>query len=206
MSNEEVKFEMTAKTVFALEEVLADELAAIGAEKIKVLNRAVSFTGTKETMYRANLELRTALRILKPVVTFRVRNETELYTETRRFAWDRYLTPKTTFAIDSFVHSAHFNHANYVALKVKDAIVDQLRTVYDGQRPNVELEHPDVRLNVHISEELCTISLDSSGNSLHKRGYRVGQGLAPINEVLAAGMILLTGWRGESDFVDPMCG
>jgi putative N6-adenine-specific DNA methylase len=205
MTNATTKFEMTAKTVFALEPVLAGELAGIGAEDIKVLNRAVSFSGTKETMYRANLELRTALRILKPILSFCVHNETELYTETKRFAWDQYLTPRTTFAIDSFVHSENFNHANYVALKVKDAIVDQLRSVY-GLRPDVEIEHPDLRLNVHISDEQCTISLDSSGNSLHKRGYRIGQGLAPINEVLAAGMIMLTGWNGQSNFVDPMCG
>ena len=196
---------MIAKTSFALEEVLANELKAIGAEDIEVLNRAVSFTGTKETMYRANLELRTALRILKPIYTFRVRDEIELYKETKRFDWDEYLTPKTTFAINSAVHSNNFNHANYVALKVKDAIVDQLRTVY-GRRPDVELENPDLRLHVHISDDRCTISLDSSGNSLHKRGYRIGQGLAPINEVLAAGMILLTGWDGQSNFVDPMCG
>jgi putative N6-adenine-specific DNA methylase len=205
MTHEEKKFAMTAKTVFALEPVLANELAAIGAEEINVLNRAVSFTGTKETMYRANLELRTALRILKPIHSFTVRDETELYNETKRFAWDAFLTPRTTFAIDSFVHSEKFNHANYVALKVKDAIVDQLRTVY-GLRPDVDIENPDVRINVHISDEQCTISLDSSGNSLHKRGYRIGQGLAPINEVLAAGMILLTGWNGQSNFVDPMCG
>jgi len=196
---------MTAKTVFALEPVLANELLAIGAEDVKLLNRAVSFTGTRETMYRANLELRTALRILKPIHSFTVRDEKELYTETNRFAWETYLTPATTFAIDSFIHSEHFNHANFVALKVKDAIVDKLRTVY-GERPNVDIDNPDLRLNVHISDELCTISLDSSGNSLHKRGYRIGQGLAPINEVLAAGMILLSGWDGRSNFVDPMCG
>ena len=205
MTTDENKFEMIAKTSFALEQVLADELETIGAEDIEVLNRAVSFKGTKETMYRANLELRTALRILKPIYSFRVRDETELYKETKRFDWDQYLTPNTTFAINSAVHSENFNHANYVALKVKDAIVDQLRTVY-GRRPDVELENPDLRLHVHISDEKCTISLDSSGNSLHKRGYRIGQGLAPINEVLAAGMILLTGWDGQSNFVDPMCG
>lgn len=205
MTVEENRFKLIAKTFFGLEHVLANELAAIGSENITVLNRAVSFTGSNEIMYRANLELRTALRILKPILSFSVRDEIGLYTETKRFGWDAYLTPKTTFAIDSFVHSENFNHANYVALKVKDAIVDQLRTVY-GQRPDVELEHPDLRLNVHISDELCTISLDSSGNSLHKRGYRIGQGLAPINEVLAAGMILLTDWKGQTNFVDPMCG
>jgi putative N6-adenine-specific DNA methylase len=134
-----------------------------------------------------------------------VRDEIDLYRETKKFDWDMYLNPEMTFAINSAVHSEHFNHANYVALKVKDAIVDQLREVY-GRRPNVELINPDLRLHVHISGNQCTLLLDSSGDSLHKRGYRIGQGLAPINEVLAAGMILLTGWRGESDFVDPMCG
>lgn len=196
---------MTAKTFFGLEAVLADELKALGAEEITPMTRAVSFLGTQETLYRANLELRTALRILKPVLSFRVHDEKELYARTRRFAWNEYLTPKTTFAIDSSVHSPHFNHANYVALKVKDAIVDQLRSVY-GVRPDVELENPDLRLNVHIGADQCTISLDASGRSLHKRGYRIDQGLAPINEVLAAGMLLLAGWKGESNFIDPMCG
>ncbi len=201
----ENKFEMIAKTAFGLEEILAGELGGIGAEDIKILNRAVSFNGSRETMYRANLELRTALRILKPIYSFRVRDENELYRETKNFNWEEYLNPNTTFAINSAVHSDHFNHENYVALKVKDAIVDQLRTVY-GSRPDVELVDPDLRLHVHISDEECSISLDSSGNSLHKRGYRIGQGLAPINEVLAAGMILLSGWTGETNFVDPMCG
>jgi putative N6-adenine-specific DNA methylase len=205
MDKDENKFELIAKTSFGLEQILADELAKIGAEDIEILNRAVSFTGTKETMYRANLELRTALRILKPIYSFEVHDEIELYRETKKFDWDRYLNPKTTFAINSAVHSENFNHENYVALKVKDAIVDHLRTVY-GKRPDVDIIDPDLRLHVHINEETCTISLDSSGNSLHKRGYRIGQGLAPINEVLAAGMIMLTGWNGESDFIDPMCG
>lgn len=201
----EDNFLMTATTLFGLEEILAGELEAIGAEEIEILTRAVSFSGSKETMYRANLELRTALRILKPVYSFRVRDENELYRETRKFDWDKYLNPETTFAVNSAVHSEHFNHENYVALKVKDAIVDQLRTVF-WRRPDIDLENPAMRFHVHISEENCTISLDSSGNSLHKRGYRIGQGLAPINEVLAAGMILLTGWNGQSNFIDPMCG
>lgn len=205
MIKDENRFELIAKTSFGFEQLLAKELDLIGAEEIEVLNRAVSFSGTKETMYRANLELRTALRILKPIYSFRVRDEIELYRETKLFDWDKYLTPHTTFAINSAVHSENFNHENYVALKVKDAIVDQLRTIY-GKRPNVELENPDLRLHVHISGNDCTISLDSSGNSLHKRGYRIGQGLAPINEVLAAGMIMLTGWDGQSNFIDPMCG
>lgn len=205
MYKEENRFELIAKTSFGLEQILADELIKIGAEDIEILNRAVAFTGSKETMYRANLELRTALRILKPIYSFQVHDEIELYRKTKQFDWDRYLNPKTTFAINSAVHSENFNHENYVALKVKDAIVDQLRTVF-GRRPDVDIMDPDLRLHVHINEETCTISLDSSGNSLHKRGYRIGQGIAPINEVLAAGMIMLTGWNGESDFIDPMCG
>lgn len=200
-----MKFEMIAKTVFGLEEVLADELSKIGAEDIEILTRAVAFRGDKETMYRANLELRTALRILKPIYSFKVRNEKDLYRETFAIKWEEYLNPNKTFAINSAVHSDYFNHANFVALKVKDAIVDELRTVF-GKRPNVELENPDLRLHVHIYEDKCTLLIDSSGDSLHKRGYRIGQGLAPINEVLASGMIMLSGWTGDSDFIDPMCG
>lgn len=205
MNKENDKFELIAKTPFGLEPVLAAELSGIGAEEIEIFNRAVSFKGTKETMYRANLELRTALRIFKPVYSFQARDEIELYRETKLFDWDKYLNPRTTFAINSTVHSEYFNHENYVALKVKDAIVDQLRTVF-GKRPDVDPIDPDLRLHVHVSGDKCTIELDSSGDSLHKRGYRVGQGIAPINEVLAAGMIMLTGWNGQSDFVDPMCG
>lgn len=199
------KIQLVAKTMFGLEELLAEELSAIGAENIEKLNRAVSFTGSIETMYRANLELRTAMRILLPLCSFEVLDEVDLYRETKKYEWERFLNPSLTFAVNSAVHSENFNHANYVALKVKDAIVDRLRAVF-GSRPDVDIVNPDLRLHVHISEQLCSISLDSSGDSLHKRGYRIGQGLAPINEVLAAGMILLTGWRGESDFVDPMCG
>lgn len=205
MKIETDKFQMTAKTSFGLEQVLAEEIIAMGAEQVEALNRAVTFVGDKEMLYRANLELRTALRILKPIHTFKVLDEVDLYRETKLFDWDKFLDPDMTFAIDSSVYSHNFNHENFVALKVKDAIVDQLRDIY-GMRPNVDTIDPDIRLNVHISDETCTISLDSSGNSLHKRGYRIGQGLAPINEVLAAGMILLTGWRGDSDFIDPMCG
>jgi len=205
MTEENNRYSMIAKTSYGLEKVLSDELAAIGAEDMELLNRAVSFTGTKETMYRANLELRTALRILVPIYSFRVRDEVDLYRETKKFNWDKYLNPNTTFAIDSHVYSDNFNHENFVALKTKDAIVDQLRTVF-GRRPDVDVINPDLRLNVHINDDQCSISLDSSGNSLHKRGYRIGQGLAPINEVLAAGMILLSGWDGQCNFIDPMCG
>ncbi len=200
------EFNIIARTSYALEEVLAKEIEGIGGQRIEILNRAVSFYGTKETLYRANLELRTCLRVLVPIYMFEVYNEVDLYRETKMFDWDKYLDLKTTFAISSDVYSRFFNHENYVALKVKDAIVDQLREVYGGRRPDVDLEDPDLRLHVHLSDNMCTILLDSSGDSLHKRGYRIGQGIAPINEVLAAGMIMLSGWNAESDFVDPMCG
>lgn len=199
------KFRITAKTLFGLEEVLAEEIQKIGGEEIELLNRAVSFIGSKETLYRANLEIRTAIKILVPIVSFEVFNEVDLYRETKNFDWSKYLNPSKTLAIDSSVFSKNFNHENYVALKVKDAIVDQQREVF-GKRSNIDTEFPDLMLNVYISDTLCTISLDSSGDSLHKRGYRIGQGIAPINEVLAAGLILLSGWRGETNFVDPMCG
>jgi 23S rRNA (guanine2445-N2)-methyltransferase len=203
--NEDKLFRMTAKTLFGLEDVLAGELENIGAQNIEKLNRAVAFRGTKETMYRANLELRTALRIYKPIHSYFARNEEELYHGAYQVDWSKYLDPTSTFAIDSTVNSPNFNHANFVALKVKDAIADNLRKKF-GVRPDVNVVNPDVRLHVHISEKECTISLDSSGNSLHKRGYRVGQTMAPLNEVLAAGMILLSGWEAKTDFVDPMCG
>ncbi len=199
------EFDLVATTAYGLEQILADELLAIGAENIELLTRAVSFSGTKELMYRTNLEVRTALRILKPIYSFRATNETELYRGIKEIKWEKYLNPERTFAINSAVHSDYFNHENYVALKSKDAIVDQLRVTF-GTRPNIDVTNPDLRINIHISGNTCNVLLDSSGNSLHKRGYRIGQGLAPINEVLAAGMILLTGWKGDSDFIDPMCG
>jgi len=196
---------MLSKTMFGLEEILANELIEIGAEDIEPTNRAVSFSGDLETLYRANYELRTALRILVPIHSFTVFDENDLYREVRAIEWEKSLNPNMTFAIDSSVHSEHFNHENYVALKVKDAIVDELREVF-GKRPNVDVSEPDLRLHVHISQTVCTLLLDSSGSSLHKRGYRIGQVIAPINEVLAAGLIKLTGWSGDDNFIDPMCG
>jgi len=205
MKLDDANYEMTAKTLFGLEDVLVEELRRIDAKDIVKLNRAVSFKGNKKTMYRANLELRTALRIYKPIHKFRVRNENELYKRTREFDWEGFLNKNTTIAIDSTVNSTNFNHENYVALKVKDAIVDKIRAKF-GARPNVDTDNPDYRLHVHISREDCTLSLDSSGNSLHKRGYRISQIHAPMNEVLAAGLIMLSGWDAQSNFVDPMCG
>ena len=196
---------MVAKTFRGLEGVLAKELLEIGAKDIVVLNRAVSFTGGKDLMYRVNYYARTALSILKPVITTRIKNEVQLYNAARSVNWQDYLDSRDTLTIDSTVSSVNFNNSMFVSQKVKDAIVDQFRDAY-GRRPSVNNENPVVRLNVHIANEDLTISLDSSGTSLHRRGYRIAHGQAPLNEVLAAGMIKLTEWGGNTNFVDPMFG
>lgn len=202
---EQQKFKMLAKTFLGLEEVLKDELIKLGAPDVKAVNRAVEFSGDKALLYRANFHLRTALKILKPIAEFKVHNENELYDAVQSIPWDTIFDVNQTFAIDSVVYSQHFSHSKYVALKVKDAIVDQFRDKYQ-KRPYVETENPEIQLNLHISDNLCTISLDSSGESLHKRGYRKKATKAPLNEVLAAGMILLSGWDLQHNFIDPMCG
>jgi putative N6-adenine-specific DNA methylase len=199
------KFKMVAKTLAGLEQVLADELTGIGAESICVERRAVSFFGNQETLYKANFLLRTALRILKPVAEFEVKKKEQLYNYAKKVEWSEYLALGKTFAVDSTVQSETFVNTMYASLKVKDAIADYFRET-SGKRPSVNTSDPDVRINVHLMGNQCILSLDSSGESLHKRGYRLGQGEAPLNEVLAAGMILLSGWHGEKDFLDPMCG
>ena len=199
------KFKIVAKTFAGLENVLADEIRALGAESVSVERRAVSFTGDQALMYKANFHLRTALKILRPIAEFEVTNRDELYIQAKKIAWSKYLALGKSFAIDSTVQSEMFVNTMYASLKVKDAIVDKFREE-TGKRPSVNPENPDVRINIYLMGNRCILSLDSSGESLHKRGYRVGQGDAPINEVLAAGMILLTGWHGEKDFIDPMCG
>ncbi len=199
------KFEMIAKTFQGLENVLADELKNIGAEDVKILRRGISFKGDKEMMYKANLQLRTALRILKPIYSFKARNEEELYGQAKKFDWLSVMSLSQKFAVDSVVHSEIFNHSRYIALKLKDAIADHFREKL-GKRPFVDPKNPDIQLHIHVAEDECTISLDSSGESLHRRGYRLHQDVAPINEVLAAGMIMLTGWKADCDFIDPMCG
>jgi putative N6-adenine-specific DNA methylase len=196
---------MVAKTFYGLEGVLADELEALGAGDLETQHRAVKFTGNMELMYRANLALRTALRILKPIYVFKAKHENVLYRKVGEVDWSEYLDVNQTFAIDSVVRSHHFNHSKYVSYKVKDAIADQFRHK-TGTRPSVDVENPTVRINVFLYNDVCTLSLDSSGDSLHKRGYRLEKNLAPLNEVLAAGMILLTGWDREGHFIDPMCG
>ncbi|MCB0565992.1 MAG: class I SAM-dependent RNA methyltransferase [Phaeodactylibacter sp.] len=196
---------LIAKTMAGLEPVLAEELKQLGAAGIEPLNRAVYFEGDLRLLYRANLELRTALRILKPIHSFKVRDEQGLYRKIFDIDWRQYMGVNDTLAVDAAVNSPHFNHSKYVALKTKDAIVDRFRKE-EGRRPDVSLHRPTLRVNVHIYQEECTVSLDSSEESLHKRGYRVEALEAPINEVLAAGMVLLTGWKRDCAFIDPMCG
>lgn len=196
---------MVAKTLQGLEDVLAVELETLGAQDITKGLRMVSFVGDKEMMYKANFCLRTALRVLKPIKTFEASGADDVYNAIRQMEWSDYLDLKTSFAVDSVVYSEDFKHSKFVAYKVKDAIVDYFRDK-TGQRPNICIANPDIKLNIHISGNDCTLSLDSSGDSLHKRGYRVATVESPINEVLAAGMILMTGWNGECDFIDPMCG
>jgi len=196
---------LIAKTLAGLEELLCEELRQAGASAIQSHKRAVSFEGDQKLLYFANLHLRTALRILMPVHTFTCRTEQALYRGIQEIFWWDYLNIRQTIAVDSVVNSPHFNHSHYVALKTKDAIVDQFRKKY-GKRPSVNIEHPDIRIHIHINGDRAMVALDSSGDSLHKRGYRLDQTQAPLNEVLAAGMILLTGWKGEKPFLDPMCG
>ena len=198
-------FEMVAKTLFGLEEILAGELIELGADKVQIGRRMVSFEGDKELLYKANFHCRTALRILKTVVHFKAHNPDEVYEQIKKLNWAEYLPEKKTFAIDTVVYSEIFTHSKFVAYKVKDAIVDYF-TEQQKPRPSVRINNPDLQLHLHISHDECTFALDSSGESLHKRGYRVESGEAPLNEVLAAGMIMKTGWKGETPFVDPMCG
>ena len=199
-------FKMIAKTQLGLEEVLLEELRQLGAQEVNVLNRAVSFVGDLGFMYKANLCLRTAIRILQPIHQLTARTDVQLYEKAKIFEWDQHIDVNNTIAVNAAVNSDFFNHSHYVALKVKDAIVDYFRDKSRGKRPNVDVKNPDVRINVHISNDKCNISLDSSGDSLHKRGYRHVTNNAPISEVLAAGLILLSDWDRESDFLDPMCG
>ena len=198
-------FTMVAKTLFGFEEILAIELHNLGALDIKKGVRSVSFEGDNGMMYKANLACRTAIKILKPIYSFDIKNEDELYKNIYEIDWNEFLNIDKTFAIDATIHSDFFNHSKYIALKTKDAIVDKFRDDF-GKRPNVDTENPDLRINIHIHQSTCTVSLDSSGNSLHMRGYRTDTNIAPINEVLAAGLLLLSGWQGQCNFIDPMCG
>lgn len=199
------KFKLLAKTSFGFEDLLAQELESLGATNILKVTRAVTFDGDDELMYKANLWSRVALRILKPIKTFPAGSEQELYDEVKKIDWSEYLSVDETLAVDGVVSNSALNHSLYVALKTKDAIVDQFREKF-GKRPSVDTAHPKTRINVHISKDVANISLDSSGDSLHKRGYRNQTGEAPINETLAAGMVMLSGWDRKSALIDFMCG
>lgn len=201
----ENNFKMIAKTFFGFEEILAKELQALGAQEVEQGVRMVSFKGDKGFMYKANLALRTALKILMPIYGFRAYNDQSLYKGIYAIDWSKYLSANQSFVIDVTLHSDHFNHSQFVALKAKDAIVDQFRERF-GKRPDIDKDHPDIRINLHIQKDQCSVALDTSGASLHHRGYRTATNIAPINEVLAAGMLLLSGWDGKGDFIDPMCG
>jgi putative N6-adenine-specific DNA methylase len=198
-------FKMIAKTFFGFEEILAKELQQLGAQEVEIGTRMVSFVGDKGFMYKANLSLRTALKILKPIYYFRATNELGLYKGIQGIDWSKYLQSNRTFVIDTTVHSDNFKHSQFVSQKCKDAIVDQFRDK-TGERPSIDKDFPDMRINVHIDRDQCSIAIDTSGASLHHRGYRTATNIAPINEVLAAGMVLLSGWEGQGDFLDPMCG
>jgi putative N6-adenine-specific DNA methylase len=188
-----------------LEEVLAAEIQTLGGKNIQIGRRMVSFDGDKRLLYKANIHLRTALRILRPIAVFQAQNPDEVYQEVQKIDWNAFMTSKHTFAIDAVVYSDLFRNSNFLSYRVKDSIADFF-TESEGKRPSVRLHNPDIYVHVHVSHETCTIALDSSGESLHKRGYRADQNEAPLNEVLAAGMLLLAGWKGQCDFIDPMCG
>lgn len=196
---------MVAKTFFGFEELLAKELTQLGAQQVELGTRVVSFVGDKGFMYKANLALRTAIKILKPIKTFKAYNDKSLYDGMMKIDWSEYMNEHQTFVFETTLHSEHFNHSQFVALKSKDAVVDQFRDK-TGKRPSIDKDFPDVRLHIHIDRDICTVSLDTSGESLHRRGYKSSTNIAPINEVLAAGMLLLSGWDGQSHFLDPMCG
>lgn len=202
---QQADFLMLAKTFKGLEEVLAQELIELGANDVQLERRAVSFRGDKALLYRANLCLRTAIRILVPIASFKVKDTDALYNQVKALNWSQYMTADQTFAIDATVYSESFRNSRFVTYRVKDAIADYWIDKAH-KRPSVSTQIPDILLNVHVANEQVTISLDSSGESLHKRGYRVATTEAPISEVLAAGMLLLAGWKGQSDFYDPMCG
>lgn len=198
-------FKMLAKCFYGFEPILAKELRQLGAGNVEEGLRIVTFEGDLGFMYKANLCLRSALRILKPIASFSVRSENDLYRRIKEIPWERYLGQDQSLAIDSVLKSETFTHSLFVSQKAKDAIADRFRSLFD-KRPNVDTRNPDLRIHIHIQHQQCHLSLDSSGNSLHHRGYRTATNIAPINEVLAAGLLLMSGWNGRSNFLDPMCG
>ena len=201
----EKKYKMVATTMYGLEPLLKKELKSIGAQSIKTGNRCVYFTGDKQIMYDANIKLRTALKILKNITTFQAKQEKQLYNYISQIKWFNLFNLNQSFSVSSTVYSKYFTHSNYVSLVVKDAIVDQFRKKFK-ERPSINLQNPDLNIHIHISNNQCNVSLNSSGESLHKRGYRSNNFLAPMNEVLAAGLIQLSGWNQNQPLINPMCG
>jgi len=200
-----MSFEIIAKTMQGLEEVLAKEISDLGGNEVQIGRRMVSFSGDQRLLYMANLHLRTAVRILKPICSFNARDADEVYEQMRKIQWENYFNSDQTFTIDTVVYSELFRHSKFLAYRVKDGLADYFMEKF-GKRPSVRLTNPEIFIHVHVSHDVCTVSMDSSGESLHKRGYRVEQTEAPLNEVLAAGMLLLAGWDGQCNFIDPMCG
>lgn len=200
------EFKIIVKTFQGLEEVLAKELINLGANNVEIGRRMVAFTGDKEMLYKANFCTRTAVKVLKPIKEFKAKDADEVYEEAKKIDWEKYMDVKSTFLVDSVIFSENFRHSKFVAYRVKDAIADYWREKSGGDRPNVVISNPDLRIHVHIAEDEVTIALDSSGESLHQRGYKTATVQAPLNEVLAAGLIMLTGWDGECDLIDPFCG
>lgn len=202
---EEESFQVVATTLLGLEDTLASEIKSTGISDVIILNRAVSFKAGLKEIYYLNYHLRTALRILIQIASFKASDEDELYRKSLEINWLQYLTTRKTFAVTAVVFSNQYKHTNIVGLKVKDAIADRFRKEL-GARPDVNADFPDVRINVHVADQNVTISLDSTEIPLYKRGYRTGSHPAQLNEVLAAGMILMSGWDQKSVFIDPMCG
>ncbi|NAW51855.1 class I SAM-dependent RNA methyltransferase [Elizabethkingia argentiflava] len=202
---QEGDLEIQVKTFFGLENILAEEIKKLGGKNVEIKNRAVNCVGDLGFLYKLNYSLRTALKILVPVLTFKAFNENKFYDKLFKFPWDDYLDPDQTFAIDATVYSERYTHSQFMTFKMKDAIVDYFVMKY-RKRPSVDTKTPDIKFHLHIDRELVTVSLDSSGDPLFKRGYRREQTKAPINEVLAAGMLQLAGWDGKGNFLDPMCG
>ncbi len=196
---------LIAKTLYGLEKVLSDELMGIGAKNVRTVNRAVLFEGDQYLLYKANYCLRTAMSVLVQIAEFHIRTSDDLYKNSQKVNWKEFLDPEHTFSVIPVVNSPIFRHTGYAGLLLKDAIADWFRDKA-GKRPSVDTSDPDIVFNLHISNDLVTVSLDSSVVPLYKRGYRKEQGSAPINEILAAGIILITGWKAGTSFLDPMCG
>lgn len=194
-----------ATTAKGVESILAHELERLGVKCLSVEKGGVRFSGELKTCYMANLWLRTAQRVLIYLADFRCNSPQDLYEGVRSIKWREYIKPDMTLAVDCNLRDSDLKHSGYAALKAKDAIVDSIRDVC-GRRPNVDARNPDLLVNLHISRNKCTVSLDSSGTSLDKRGYRLDTGDAPLRETLAAALVELSGWDGTVPFLDPMCG